>query len=195
MMLTICAGPPPRAMWRRASSREQKKVPSRTIPTTARQPFGESSSAFTTKLPAALLTSVVTGPSASSAAAKAASTCSGSRTSQGTADTATHFRDRLLERLRPAPAHGDLRAEPVQLERHRAPEAAAAAGDERDAAGEGALGEHHTSLPASLYSRSTSSASSATAPAESCIACANGEETASPSARSSRRVAAPTASR
>src|SRR5947208_724777 len=56
------------------------------MPTTARQPFGERSSAWTRKLPAALFTSVVTGPSASSAASKAAATASGSRTSHGAAN-------------------------------------------------------------------------------------------------------------
>src|SRR5205823_13329167 len=53
----------------------------RTMPTTARQPFGDRSSACTRKFPAALFTSVVSGPSASSAASKAAATASGSRTS------------------------------------------------------------------------------------------------------------------
>jgi hypothetical protein len=67
---------------RRATSREQRKVPSRTICTTARQPFGEQSSAATGKLPAALLTSTAIGPRASSTRSNARAICSASRTSQ-----------------------------------------------------------------------------------------------------------------
>src|SRR5436190_4482417 len=87
-MFTIWPPSPPRAATRRASSREQKKVPSRTIPTTARQPFGESSSALMRKFPAALFTTVVSGPSSASAASNAAATASGSRTSAGAATPA-----------------------------------------------------------------------------------------------------------
>jgi hypothetical protein len=47
---------------RRASSVLQLKVPSSTIPVTARQPLNDKSSAGTGKLPAALLTSTSTGP-------------------------------------------------------------------------------------------------------------------------------------
>src|SRR5919197_2372035 len=60
----------------------------------------------------------------------------------------------LLERLAPPAGDGDAGAEPPELERHRAPEPRAAAGDERDAAAERPLREHqppggirHTSAP------------------------------------------------
>ena len=62
-----------------------RKPPSSTIETTARQPFGDRSSPFTTKLPAALLTRQSTRPNRSTAAATIASTWSGSRTSVGCA--------------------------------------------------------------------------------------------------------------
>src|SRR4051812_3763431 len=67
------------------TAREHRKLPSRTIATTARQPLGERSSAFTTKFPAALFTRTSTRPKRSTAAATSASTCSGSRTSVGCA--------------------------------------------------------------------------------------------------------------
>ena len=51
------------AIARRASSRLMKKVPSATMPVTARHPPGDRSSAGTGKLPAALLTHTSTGPS------------------------------------------------------------------------------------------------------------------------------------
>src|SRR5437016_58890 len=49
----------------------------------------------------------------------------------------------LLQRLTPPAGDGDAGAEPPQLERHRAPEARAPAGDERDSAVQGALREHY----------------------------------------------------
>jgi hypothetical protein len=62
------------AMCRRANSREQKNVPSRTICVTARQPFGERSSAGTGKFPAALFTSTSGSPTPCSTASNAAVT-------------------------------------------------------------------------------------------------------------------------
>ena len=54
--------------------------------------------------------------------------------------------DRLLERLRPAPAHDHGRAEPGELERHRPAHPAAAAGDDRHLALERALSKHRRLL-------------------------------------------------
>src|SRR5918996_3318058 len=79
------APPPPCSIIRFPAARAQRKPPSSTIAVTARQPFGDRSSALTTKLPAALLTRTSTRPNRSTAAATRASTASGSRTSVGTA--------------------------------------------------------------------------------------------------------------
>src|SRR6185436_7354022 len=82
--MTLRIAPPsPCSIICRPAAREQRKLPSRTIATTARQPFGDNSSALTTKLPAALFTRTSTRPNWSTAAATRASTCSGSRTSVG----------------------------------------------------------------------------------------------------------------
>src|SRR5690606_18965116 len=75
------APPPPAARRRRANSREQKKVPSRTIWVMERQPLGEIFSAGAGKLPAALLISRVTGPRACSMVSKAAAIWPASRIS------------------------------------------------------------------------------------------------------------------
>src|SRR5215813_6698570 len=72
------------AIRRVANSREQLKVPFSTMSVTARQPFGLSSCAATGKLPAALLTSTLTGPSSRSTWSNAAAMASGSRTSIAT---------------------------------------------------------------------------------------------------------------
>lgn len=74
----------PRATARRVNSVEHRNVPSRTIPVTARQALNDMSSAGTGKLPAALLTSTSTGPTAPSTSSNAAATRSGSRTSTST---------------------------------------------------------------------------------------------------------------
>jgi len=51
-------------------------------------------------------------------------------------------RDGGVQWLTPSADDGHLRTESPELERHGAPEAAAAAGDERDAAGQSSVGEH-----------------------------------------------------
>src|SRR5579862_1595399 len=74
----------PSAMQRRASSVLHTKVPSSTIPVTARQPLKLRSSAGTGKLPAALLTSTSTGPRREVVTSNARATASGSRMSHAT---------------------------------------------------------------------------------------------------------------
>ena len=58
---------------------------------------------------------------------------------------AGQLRDGLVQGLTAATDDRDLRAEPAELERHRAAEAGAAAGNQHDAVGERALGEHQLS--------------------------------------------------
>ena len=72
------------AIARRANSVLQLKVPSITMPVTARQPLSDSLSASTGIFPAALFISTATGPSSASALSKPAATCSGARTSMST---------------------------------------------------------------------------------------------------------------
>ena len=55
-------------------------------------------------------------------------------------------RDGLVERFAPASEDRDLRAKPPELERHGAPQSRAAAGDERNATVERALGQHLAEL-------------------------------------------------
>ena len=120
------------------------------------------------ELPAASLTRVVTGPSASSAAANAASTCSGSRTSQETATpppiaatVSSSGSGRRPHTATLAPAGG--------APAPSAPEPAAAAGDERDPPARTPRGASRLA-PLELVLAPTSSASSETAPVASCIA-------------------------
>src|SRR6185312_3810262 len=79
------APPPPCSIICRPAARPHRKPPSSTIEVTARQPFGDRSSALTTKLPAASFTNTSTRPNRVTAAATSASTCSGMRTSVGCA--------------------------------------------------------------------------------------------------------------
>src|SRR6476619_746692 len=84
MTLTM-APPSPLSIIRLPAARAHRKLPSSTIEVTALQPFGDRSSAFTTKFPAALLTRQSIRPNVSTAACMSASTWSGSRTSVGAA--------------------------------------------------------------------------------------------------------------
>ena len=79
------APPSPLSIIRLPAAWAHRKLPSSTIEVTALQPFGDRSSAFTTKFPAALLTRQSIRPKVSTAACISASTCSGSRTSVGSA--------------------------------------------------------------------------------------------------------------
>ncbi len=81
------------------AAREQRNVPSSTMPTTARQPFGEIDSAGAMKLPAALLTRRSRRPKSRRTRSTSCSTCAASSTSVGTS------RPRApAERSRSAPA-------------------------------------------------------------------------------------------
>src|SRR6478735_2194004 len=73
------APPSPLSIIRLPAARAHRKLPSSTIEVTALQPFGDRSSAFTTKFPAALLTRQSIRPNVSTAACMSASTWSGSR--------------------------------------------------------------------------------------------------------------------
>src|SRR5512133_1782678 len=84
MTLTM-APPSPLSIIRLPAACAHRKLPSRTIEVTAFHPFGDRSSAFTTKFPAALFTRQSMRPNVSTAALISASTCSGSRTSVGSA--------------------------------------------------------------------------------------------------------------
>lgn len=71
--------PPVRAArFLRPNSRVMNQVPVRVVSSTARQAFGDMSSAGTGKLAAALFTSTPGSPAADSAASNAPATCSGS---------------------------------------------------------------------------------------------------------------------
>ena len=73
-MLTIAPPARPCAVTRRCSSWLQKNVPSSTMFVTERNAFGRIAAASTGKLAAALFTSTVTGPSASSITPNASET-------------------------------------------------------------------------------------------------------------------------
>jgi hypothetical protein len=111
-----------------SAAREQKNVPSSTMPTTALQPFGVIFSAGETKLPAALFTRTSRRPYSDRTASKSRSTCSGIRTSVGTSRTRAPFprssaapaakcsSDRLaIARLNPSWASAEPIARPIPV--------------------------------------------------------------------------------
>ncbi len=123
-----CTGRP------RASSRSCR---SSTMPITAFQPLGDSSSARQMKLPAALLTRMSSAPKCLTVRSTISSTCSGLRTSSCTASASmpdvAERAPALLEVLGLPAGDRDPRAERPEAPRDREADAGAAAGDDRDA--------------------------------------------------------------